>query len=246
MPVVRQVVIPVTDAQVAARKLVFLDESSEMSLTQSVDGSGIARFAPALKAGAVGAGKLALTGTNTLLGRSSAGAGAAEEIPCTGAGRSLLAGADAAAQRATLGLGDSAVKNTGAAAGTVMAGDDSRVTTVFAGFNVSFTATAQTTNETPSNCGTYVVPDGSTVLVEARVAGNTAGHDNGAAYLIRACFRRSGATVTRIGTDAVQAWEDNPAWDALIDISSTSVRVRVTGIAATTINWRTRAVVMVM
>lgn len=56
---------------------------------------------------AAGSG-LTMTGTDKLLGRSSAGAGTVEEIICTVAGRALLDDADAAEQRATLGLGTAA------------------------------------------------------------------------------------------------------------------------------------------
>jgi hypothetical protein len=45
-----------------------------------------------------------VSATDKLLGRSSAGAGAIEEITCTAAGRALLDDADATAQRVTLGL----------------------------------------------------------------------------------------------------------------------------------------------
>jgi len=46
---------------------------------------------------------LHITATDRLLGRASAGAGAAEEIACTAAGRALIDDADAQAQCATLG-----------------------------------------------------------------------------------------------------------------------------------------------
>jgi hypothetical protein len=52
--------------------------------------------------------------TNVLLGRSTAGAGAVEEITLTSAGRALLDDADAPAQRTTLGLGSAATSNTSA------------------------------------------------------------------------------------------------------------------------------------
>lgn len=51
------------------------------------------------------------SGTDKLLGRSSAGAGNVEEITCTSAGRALLDDADAAAQRNTLGLGTLATQD---------------------------------------------------------------------------------------------------------------------------------------
>lgn len=44
-----------------------------------------------------------VSATDMLLGRSTAGAGVIEEIPCTAAGRAILDDANAAAQRATLG-----------------------------------------------------------------------------------------------------------------------------------------------
>ncbi|MCK4423656.1 MAG: hypothetical protein KAV18_06255 [Candidatus Omnitrophica bacterium] len=45
------------------------------------------------------------SGTDKVLGRSTAGAGTIEEIACTSAGRDLIDDADASAQRTTLGLG---------------------------------------------------------------------------------------------------------------------------------------------
>jgi hypothetical protein len=54
-----------------------------------------------------------VSATDRLLGRSSAGAGAIEEITCTAAGRALIDDADAAAQRTTLGLGTAATSASG-------------------------------------------------------------------------------------------------------------------------------------
>ena len=63
--------------------------------------------------------KLATVATDTLLGRSTAGTGNVETIPCTSAGRALLDDANASAQRTTLGLGTSATVNTGTSGATV-------------------------------------------------------------------------------------------------------------------------------
>jgi hypothetical protein len=56
---------------------------------------------------------LNVSATDKLLGRSTAGAGAVEEITLTSAGRALLDDADAAAQRTTLGLGTAALSASG-------------------------------------------------------------------------------------------------------------------------------------
>ncbi len=58
-------------------------------------------------------------GTNTLLGRSTSGTGAVEEITCTAAGRALLDDAAASNQRTTLGLGTAATQNTGTSGANV-------------------------------------------------------------------------------------------------------------------------------
>lgn len=53
-----------------------------------------------------------VSATDKVLGRSTAGAGSVEEIPCTSSGRALIAGASTSAQRTTLGLGSLATQST--------------------------------------------------------------------------------------------------------------------------------------
>lgn len=55
--------------------------------------------------------RLSMSATDKLVGRSTAGAGASEEVTCTAAGRAIIDDADAAAQRTTLGLGTLATKS---------------------------------------------------------------------------------------------------------------------------------------
>ena len=74
---------------------------------------------------AIAFSKLAnVSATDRLLGRSTAGAGAIEEVVCTAAGRALIDDVDAAAQRTTLGLGTIATLT--APAGTVVGTTDTQ------------------------------------------------------------------------------------------------------------------------
>ncbi len=75
-----------------------------ITLTGDVTGSGTGSFAATIGSNKVSAGKMAASATDVLFGRSTAGAGSGEEIPCTAAGRALLDDANASAQRTTLGL----------------------------------------------------------------------------------------------------------------------------------------------
>ena len=90
--------------------------------------SGVIVDADVNASAAIAFSKLAnVSTTDRLLGRSTAGAGAIEEIPLTAAGRALIDDADAAAQRTTLGLGTIATLT--APAGTVVGTTDTQTLT---------------------------------------------------------------------------------------------------------------------
>lgn len=100
-------------------------------------------------------------------------------------------------------------------------------------------ATVQTTNATVTTLLSHTPTDLMTTTYEFVVVAHKTDHSQGAAYKFTATVRRSGGTVTQINTTtSLMTHEDDAAWDAVMDISSTSVRVRVTGAAATTINWK--------
>ncbi len=94
------------------------DTATNLTATLAVNKGGTgATDAAAARSnlGAAGSGVatasgLTVSATDKLLGRSTAGAGAVEEVVCSTAGRALIDDADAAAQRTTLGLGN--VENT--------------------------------------------------------------------------------------------------------------------------------------
>ena len=69
------------------------------------------------------------SGTDVILGRSTAGAGNVEEITCTAAGRALLDDVDIAAQRTTLGLGTLATASGTWTNGSTFSGTSSGVNT---------------------------------------------------------------------------------------------------------------------
>jgi hypothetical protein len=83
----------------AARTITLPDSTGTVVLSGSIVNADINASA------AIAFSKLAnVSATDRLLGRSTAGAGAIEEVICTAAGRALIDDADAAAQRTTLGV----------------------------------------------------------------------------------------------------------------------------------------------
>ena len=101
------------------------------------------------------------SGTNVLLGRSTAGAGDVEEITCTAAGRALLDDADATAQRATLGLGTLATQS-GTFSGTFSG--------TASGTNTGDQTITLTGDVTGSGTGSFAATIASAAVTEAKLA----------------------------------------------------------------------------
>lgn len=107
--------------------------------------------------------------------------------------------------------------------------------------DAALAGTVSTTDATVSTAATYDVPDLSTAILRVTVAAHRDTHAQAAGYVLAATFRRSGGTVTQVGaTSVLHSAEDDAAWDAALDVSTTTVRVRVTGAAATNIAWQVR------
>lgn len=70
-------------------------------------------------------------------------------------------------------------------------------------------------------------------------ATETVDHDEVASYRLAATVNNDGGTASIVGTvTAMHFAESTSGWGAIIDVSTPSVRVRVTGAAATAINWK--------
>jgi hypothetical protein len=104
-----------------------------------------------------------ISNTDFILGRSSAGAGVIEEIPCTAAGRSLLAGATVSDQRQSLGLGDLSVAN-----GTWI--DGSSFSGVSSGVNTGDQTITLIGAVTGTGTGSFETTLAENIVLEANIA----------------------------------------------------------------------------
>lgn len=97
-----------------------------------------------------------------------------------------------------------------------------------------------TNNATTTTLQTIPIDAAYIHFIEATITAVKSNMADVGAYVIRGAYKNIGGTVTLIG--AVQSdftAESNAAWDATFDISTTNVRIRVTGVAGTLIMWQT-------
>lgn len=96
----------------------------------------------------------------------------------------------------------------------------------------------QTTNATVTTLDSFTIASNTTLIISAVITAVKSDNTQGAAYIRTAAFRNNGGTVAQIGTTQDDGTlEDDSTWNATIDNSTTTIRIRVTGKAATTIRW---------
>jgi hypothetical protein len=85
----------------------------------------------------------------------------------------------------------------------------------------------------------WPVPINTTYLVRASVAGRrTDGTPGRAAYELVACFYRDGGAAAQQGVTATLAtFESTAAYDAVLDLSGNTMRLRVTGAVGHMLTW---------
>jgi hypothetical protein len=101
----------------------------------------------------------------------------------------------------------------------------------------------QTTDATVTTAWTSPsIATGVTVMIELDVVANTNGASS-AVYKRLAGYRNSAGTVSLVGGGIATplTGEDVAGWDCTLDISGTTVRCRITGAIATSINWEVHA-----
>ncbi len=105
-----------------------------------------------------------------------------------------------------------------------------------------YKATVQTTDATVTDISTIPVAEGDEVSVEVTILGQQSDNSNRALYhLFGLFYRNSGGNVTQQGdTYALPDIESDTDWegDLVADTGNQTIDIRVTGKAATTINWR--------
>lgn len=106
---------------------------------------------------------------------------------------------------------------------------------------------AATTDATVTTLHSFTIPASTTfhltVWVTARRTGGAAGTaEDGAGYMIAATIKNVAGTATLIGAvNQLVVQEDQAAWDATIDVTAATARVRVTGALDNNVTWHMTA-----
>jgi hypothetical protein len=188
-------------------------------------------------AGAAAIGDSAAEGTATSLARSdhrhsiAAGAPVATGTANANGSAATFARSDHVHQTGA-DMGSQTIKTTGK---TVLGVDGAT------GLDTQQPAAVQTTDATVTNIFTTTIPSDSVLRITAMVLAHQTSDGDTATLSRSATFKSNSGTVAQVGTTSdlgVHADAGGSTWAVTIDVSSNTVRVRVTGQAATTIDWK--------
>lgn len=109
------------------------------------------------------------------------------------------------------------------------------------GYVIQDSAEVQTTDATVTVLDTLTLLDENTYHVEVLVVGVKSDGTDRASYHLAATVYRTGAGSATLqgGVTSLHTQESNASWDANFTVSGNDVRVSVTGVAATTVEWGT-------
>jgi hypothetical protein len=101
------------------------------------------------------------------------------------------------------------------------------------------TAALKTTDANTATLGSVTLTDGRAYHINVRAVGRKSdGSDRAFYWRAVLAFRQGGGATIQAGTVVSLATvESNSNWDCTIDANGNDVRVRVTGVAGTTIYW---------
>ncbi len=96
----------------------------------------------------------------------------------------------------------------------------------------------QTTDATVTTLDSFTLASNTGVVWTAVVTAVKSDKSQAAAYIRTACFRNNAGTVAQVSTTQDGGtFEDDSTWDCTLDFTGTTCRIRVTGKAATTVQW---------
>lgn len=104
-----------------------------------------------------------------------------------------------------------------------------------------------TTDATVTTLHTFTVPTSTSYMITAyviarRTGGASGAAEDGAGYVIRGLYKNTAGTVALIGAvNADFTAESQAGWDATLDVTGATVRVRVTGAASNNVTWHCTA-----
>jgi len=100
------------------------------------------------------------------------------------------------------------------------------------------TAAVRTTDDTVTAIKTIALADNTTYVIKAVVVAREATNNRAAYERTFAFYREAAGAATLLGSNLLDfTSESNVAWDVTMAASGNNVEIRVTGVAATTIDW---------